>query len=201
MKFKKEHDEEHKGWHYRGYLPHYDGGDVIQFITFRLHDSIPERLLRMWIEQMEVVEKHKAKMMLYAKIEKYLDKCRGNCWLQNPEIAEIVQNALLHFNGERYRQHSWIIMPNHVHALITVLSGNSLSKIIHSWRSYTANQANKVLNRTGSFWHKDYYDRYIRDEKHFRNTKYYIETNAVKAGLVERIEDWRFGSAYRKKPD
>jgi putative DNA methylase len=80
-------------------------------------------------------------------------------------------------------------MPNHVHVLIEMM-GESLSKIVHSWKSYTAHQANKLLGRNGVFWGPDYFDRYIRDEKHLNATVEYILRNPVMAGLVDDPEEW-----------
>ncbi|HZY42050.1 MAG TPA: transposase, partial [Anaerolineae bacterium] len=67
--------------------------------------------------------------------------------------------------------------------------------VLHSWKSFTAQQANRLLNRTGEFWAREYYDRFIRDERHFAQTVTYIEQNPVKAGLVESAEAWPFSSA------
>jgi REP element-mobilizing transposase RayT len=80
-------------------------------------------------------------------------------------------------------------MPNHVHVLIE-MKNYSLSNIVHSWKSFTAHKANKLLNRTGRFWMSDYFDRFIRDEKHFMATVEYIRRNPVKAGLVNAPEKW-----------
>jgi putative DNA methylase len=65
-----------------------------------------------------------------------------------------------------------------------------LANIIHSWKSYTAHEANKLLGRKGAFWMPDYFDRYIRDKEHFIATVEYILQNPVKAGLVDTAENW-----------
>jgi len=79
--------------------------------------------------------------------------------------------------------------------LIEMLEGHPLAAILHSWRSYTAKQANKILGRQGKFWANDYFDRYIRDRDHFVKATTYIRENPVKAGLATRAEDWPFSSA------
>ena len=71
---------------------------------------------------------------------------------------------------------------------------------MHSWRSYTSHEANKILNRTGQFWMEEYFDRYIRDEKHLNNVIEYIDNNPVKAGLVENPEDFKWCSARARRP-
>jgi len=95
----------------------------------------------------------------------------------------------------RYHLLAWVVMPNHVHVLIEVIQGYPLGDVIHSWKSFTAKQANKILGKTGAFWQRDYFDRFIRDEAHFANVVNYIHHNPVKAGLVRRAEDWPFSSA------
>jgi len=133
------------------------------------------------------------------RVEAYLDTGAGSCWLRDPRIAELVENALLHIDGKRYRLHAWVVMPNHVHVLITPVEGFSLSDILHTWKSYTAKEANRVLGRRGKFWQEEYFDRYIRNENHYWVAVEYIELNPVKARLCEVKEQWRFGSARRRE--
>lgn len=94
---------------------------------------------------------------------------------------------------------AWVIMPNHVHLLLRPLAGKPLDKIIHSLKSFTAHEANKMMNRQGKFWMREYFDRYIRDFDHLRKAISYIERNPVKAGLCEKAEDWEFGSAAARR--
>ena len=107
----------------------------------------------------------------------------------------MTERALLHFDEARYRLHAWVVMPNHVHVLITPFEGFTLSTILHSWKSYTAKEANRLLHRNGQFWQEEYFDRYIRTEEHYRRAVEYIESNPVMAGLCKKKEDWPFGSA------
>ncbi|HQR31905.1 MAG TPA: aminotransferase class I/II-fold pyridoxal phosphate-dependent enzyme [Blastocatellia bacterium] len=190
-----------KGWHSRGYLPHFDGGELSQFVTIRLFDSVPPNVLERWkaeLDQQEPDESERIKL-LHRKIETYADQGFGECWLRRPEIAELVEQCLLHFDGERYRLSAWVVMPNHVHFVLTPLPGHGLSQILQSLKTWTANRANELLQRTGRFWMPDYFDRYIRDTKHFADVVAYIERNPVKAKLCAEAGDWRFGSAWQRK--
>jgi hypothetical protein len=72
------------------------------------------------------------------------------------------------------------------------------SAIVHSWKSFTAHECNKVLDRTGRFWEREPFDRYIRNQRHFRNARIYIENNPVKAGLCKEPTDWTWSSARRR---
>jgi REP element-mobilizing transposase RayT len=183
------------GWHSRGYLPHFDAGEVFQSITFRLYDSMPQTLLEQWKQEL-ARESEEFEDKLRYKIEAYLDRGIGACYLANNRIATLVQSALLHFDGERYRLAAWVVMPNHVHLLAAPCSPHSLSNIMHSIKSYTAQQANKILGRKGNFWFEDYFDRYIRNANHYENALSYIESNPEGAGLCKSSRDWEFSSAW-----
>jgi len=86
-------------------------------------------------------------------------------------------------------------MPNHVHCVIEVLAPHSLSDIVRSWKSFTANRANAFLRRGGQFWQSDYFDRYMRNEEHLSQTIEYVEQNPVKARLIATASDWAWSSA------
>jgi putative DNA methylase len=177
------------GWYDRGYIPHFEGGEIPQFITFRLSDSLPQKVLNRWRTEME--ELGEAGKTLFRKnIEKYLDQGHGACYLRDSKIAGIVQDGLLFLHGKKYRLIAWVIMPNHVHFLAIPVNGVELGKLTHSLKSYTAHEANKVLGRVGQFWQHESFDRYIRNHKHFDNVIRYIEMNPVKAGLCRKAEDW-----------
>ncbi|NIP53220.1 MAG: hypothetical protein GWN00_35180, partial [Aliifodinibius sp.] len=85
------------------------------------------------------------------------------------QIATLVEGALHYFDGKRYRLFAWAVMPNHVHVLIEIFEGFPLHFVVQSWKSFTATEANALLNRTGTFWYREYFDRFIRDERHFNN--------------------------------
>ena len=93
---------------------------------------------------------------------------------------------MLHFDGQRYRLLEWVIMPNHVHAILETREGHPLSDLLHSWKSFTAKAANRVLGRTGEFWQTEYYDHLIRDERDHAHALRYLLENPVVAAL----RDW-----------
>lgn len=187
-----------KGWHSRGYLPHYDNTNVTQFITLRLADSLPAYLIEAWKEelQQQTLLDTDRQLTLQRRIERYLDEGTGACYLREPLVARMIETALYYFDESRYRLLSWVIMPNHLHVLLVPNMNRSLSKIVHSLKSYTAHKANAMLGRQGQFWFEDYFDRYIRDAKHYDAVVRYIEMNPVKARLCSSPGDWRYGSAW-----
>jgi putative transposase len=174
-----------RGWHSRGYLPHFDSPKTIQFVTFRLADSLPRAVIEALNAQADAVQ----------RVDHELDNGLGACWLRRPDIAALVQDTLLHFDGDRYRLLAWCLMPNHVHVVIEIPGNHSLSDIVRSWKSFTSRRANAHLGRTGPFWHADYFDRYIRDDEHLARTIEYVEQNPAKAGLVDVAAGWLWSSA------
>jgi len=182
------------GWYSRGYHHHFDGDGAVQFITFRLADSIPKELYEQWQGELTDADSQglrpKLRISQLKRISRYEDLGRGACHLGDHRIAKVMLHALQFANGKHYDLIAWCIMPNHVHVLIEMFTGFYMRDIVRSWKSYTAHQANKILGRTGMFWGKDYFDRYIRDSDHFNNTVFYIMENPVKAGLVKMASQW-----------
>ena len=179
-----------KGWYASKQLPHFDSPGVQQFVTYRLADAMPVSRRTEWKAFLEIEDDLEKRR----KIEAYLDSGRGECHLRDPRIAMMVQENLCHHDGQKYQLLAWVIMPNHAHVLIEVWEV-PLGEIVQSWKSYTSKQANKILRRTGAFWGEDYFDTYIRDEKHCQVVVKYIEGNPVRAHLARVPEEWPWSSA------
>lgn len=192
-------------WHSRGYLPHFESCGTIQHITFRLCDAVPSDVLAAWKDELsltgvegEYPSDNPRVVELAKRIETYEDKGHGECWLRDPAIARIVEGGLLFFDGERYRLMDWCIMPNHVHVLAEIIAPWLMSSVLHSWKSWMAKECNKALERKGTFWMMEYFDRYVRSEEHYRHLVDYIVGNPVNAGLVASPEAWRFSRSGRE---
>ena len=178
--------------HYERRLPHWDTVDQPLFVTFRLHGSLPAHRV---FPPDSLAQSGRA----FVTMDRLLDRgTSGPLYLQRPALAQMVVAAL--HDGEqrfhRYQLHAYVVMPNHVHALAAVKPECSLAGIVHSWKSYSAKRANRILGRTGAFWAKEYFDRFMRDDEHLATTAAYIEGNPVKAGLCQEVSDWRFSSAW-----
>ncbi|MCZ7585118.1 MAG: transposase [Deltaproteobacteria bacterium] len=123
--------------------------------------------------------------------------------MRDPRAAACVVDTWYRFALERYDLIAWVVMPNHVHVLIRVYEGMALGKIVQSWKSYTARRIREMELQTRqsasgglkSIWMREYWDRYIRDEKHYRTAIAYIHQNPVKARLVEAAALWPWSSA------
>jgi REP element-mobilizing transposase RayT len=116
-------------------------------------------------------------------IERWLDAGHGSCLLRKREHAKLVGNALEHFDGERYAQIAWLVMPNHVHTLFIQHSEWPLERLIHSWKLFSARRINGKEGRPGSLWQRDYFDRLVRNQIHLSNCVRYIRRNPRKARL------------------
>ncbi len=187
-------------WYSRGYLPHRDRIHLLQSITFRLADSLPQSKLKQLELDLKLVPEIRKDMEKRKMIEEWLDAGMGCCALGNAEAAAHVQNSLLHFDGDRYRVLAWVIMPNHVHVLID--PAEPISKIVQAWKSFTARWLLANNDRLGlgvpdsrHVWMREYWDRFIRDDDHLRATINYINQNPVKARLCRVPGDWRWSSA------
>ena len=140
-----------RAWRSRGYLPRIDTPGAVRFVTFRLADSMPGAVLAQWkseLARMSVsMSEYKRSVELRRRIERYLDSGYGACWLRDNRVAQLVEDALPRFDGARYNLPAWVAMPNHVHAMLEVFDGFPLDGAIHSWKSFSAKRANRILGR------------------------------------------------------
>lgn len=175
-------------------LPHWQQEGAVYFVTFRLADAVPHRLRTEWESEREAwlrvhPEPWSAKtereyhVRFSGAIERWLDAGHGSCFLRRHDCAEIVAEALRYFDGERLGIVSFAVMPNHVHAVFVQNADWSLEKLLRSWKSFTSRKINSLLERDGGLWQRDYFDRLVRDEKHFANCVRYIRRNPAKAHL------------------
>src|ERR1700683_3423159 len=181
----------------RGRLPHWEKEGATYFITFRLVDSLPKPILdRIESERQAIIktanqmhrslspdERTKIQRPSTSVIEQFLDNAAGACHLRNPVITELVANALRHFDQKRYRLFAWCVMPNHVHVVLRRFPVENLTSVMHSWKSFSAKHANKILGTHGAFWQREYYDHLIRGEEEFERAIRYVAENPAKANL------------------
>lgn len=198
-------------WHSRGYLPHFDSPEKMQHVTVHLADSLPKLAVERIDLMIEALPEEKRKVERRKRLHEWIDAGHGSCLLRHKECAEIVQNAFLHFDRERYQLFAWVVMPNHFHVLFQPIVGWSIAKIVGSWKKFTGRRlkdwiratqescvpGNAVLpNCEEPLWHHEYWDRYIRNEKHFQDALDYIIRNPVKAHLCKEPEHFKWSSAY-----
>ena len=178
---------------YRGVLPHLRKTGCTYFVTFCLFNVARVRA----IERKRMLE-DEAAAEIAAQTD--LDPTSGECLLRAPDLAAVVENALLHFQGERYALSAWCVMPNHAHAVVTPFAEHTLSDVLQAWKSYSAHEINRQLKRKGKVWQKESFDHVVRNQAGFEKFVSYTEQNPVAAGLVASPADWPFSSARHREP-
>ena len=184
----------------RGRLPHWELDAGLYFVTFRLADSLPAKVLEQFRSERQSILATAAQVgrelsaddtkqiarLFSTKIERHLDDGAGSCVLARPHIAGLVADALRHFDASRYKLLAWCVMPNYVHVVLRLFPGQELSAVIHSWKSFTSKDSNHILRRSGALWGREYYDHPIRDGDQLGRIIRYVTNNPTKAGL----KDW-----------
>ena len=185
--------------------PHWSQAGAVVFITFRTHDSIPRKVVERWDRQKqewlrrrgrdtgahwsvivptladkESVDFHKT---FNRCREEFLDSCDGRCLLKRPELARIVADALLHFDGQRYRMGDFVVMPNHVHLLAVFSTADAMKEQCDSWLHYTAFRINQAIHEKGKFWQQEPFDCLVRSPEQYEYFREYIADNPRKASL------------------
>ena len=175
--------------HYERRLPHWEVIGQPLFVTFRLHGSLPSNRVF-----------PPAKLTsgrAFLAMDRILGKAQhGPVFLRQPEIARLVVQALT--DGEarfqRYHLHSFVVMPNHVHLLVTPLV--TARQWLGPLKGFTGYRANRTLSRLGApFWQDESYDHLVRSDEEFRRVERYIEFNPVRAGLTASPEQFPWSSA------
>lgn len=203
------------GFHARGVLPHLKREGGTYFVTFRQAGTLPRDVLLRFKQEREAILSHalaaKRPLTWYEqedlfrwysdRVDRYLDCCHGECHLRRPAGADVVAGALKFFDRERYELRAWAVMPNHVHVVVWPKSPRTLSEILHTWKSYTSHELNKVLpEKVVPFWQSESYDHLIRDDDDLHRCSNYIRMNPVNAGLCAEAHLWPWSSAHVAQP-
>ena len=176
------------------HLPHWEQRGATYFVTFRLADSIASDVLTQWREERaRWLEVHpqpwdwktaREYMRRFdEEREQWLDQGHGSCLLRDKRVQKIIVENLNRFDRERYVIDAFVVMPNHVHVIVKPLRSNSVTTILHSWKSYTSNRINELLNRKGSVWMSETFDTIVRDSAHLAACREYIQHNPPRAHL------------------
>lgn len=185
--------------------PHWSQAGAVVFITFRTHDSIPRKVVERWEREKQqwlssrgwnaddgwssilpqLTEPQRAEFQKHFDRcrETFLDTCHGRCLLRQPELARIVADSLLHFDGQRYRMGDFVVMPNHVHLLAAFATADAMKEQCDSWLHYTAYRINEAIGEKGEFWQQEPFDHLVRSAEQYEYLRQYIADNPLKAGL------------------
>jgi REP element-mobilizing transposase RayT len=172
---------------YRRRLPHWRQAGVTYFVTFRLRDSLPRQLAALneekkrWLamnlpphNENQIKEYHRN---FSESIQAWLDAGYGACVLAQPEIRRLVECVLNFFSGQRYELGEYVVMPNHVHVLVRPLADYHLDRILHSWKSFSSKQINKITKANGPVWHRESFDHIVRSPAQLARIELYIRDN------------------------
>jgi putative transposase len=213
--------------YYRRHLPHFQPEHARFHVVFRLAGSLPAFIIEeLKLEQSQLnrkanevkdirIQRRQSVQLRQSYFERFnalLDNASsGPTWLKEPEVGEIVKEAIHHRDGEMYNLLAYCIMPNHVHLLFELFSSDvsrlaestnekksrtsvstyKVTKIMESLKKYTASRSNLFLKRSGAFWQHESYDHVVRDIDELENTLWYILFNPVKAKLVKEWKQWK----------
>lgn len=211
------------------HLPHWRQDGASYFATFRLCDSLPQdklhelhQLRKEWkvrhpmpYSRTQLDELSRETML---RVERWLDQGRGSCLLRDPRAARLVTDSMHYFDLQRYELGCYVVMPNHVHAIVRpftvgwicnpsqsragsqelcldpkVMDGSTweLEGILQSWKRHTARTINKLVGLHDSLWQQESFDRIIRDEEHLWRAIQYIGANPFTARLtVKQCPRW-----------
>jgi REP element-mobilizing transposase RayT len=192
-------------------LPHWRRDGATYAVNFRLADSLPAEVLERWrIERDHIIanaqslarnpsphELRRLRELHSERVEAWLDSGYGSCILREDRFAQLVRDAILHFDGDRYAIYAWCVMPNHAHAVLRVNPDVDVSRVVGSWKGFAGKRIREMLDTRGEgeIWQKEPYDHLIRDAEDLHNQIRYVLNNPVKAGL----RDWPWagtGSAF-----
>ena len=198
---------------YKRHLPHIQPAGGLFFVTYSLYGSIPKSKMNSIKNEYHNIKadtalsdkdtnvlKNRSRKIYLDKIDQILNHKdnMGPHWLKNPEIAKIVSDSLHYWNGIQLDLYAYCIMSNHVHVVFEMFdkkrvnNEKSLNEILHSIKRYSANKANKILNRTGQFWMNESYDYLIKNEKEIVRIIEYTLDNPIKAGICKERSDWKW---------
>lgn len=219
----------HSRTYYRRHLPHYQPPGATIFLTWRLHGSLPRGALdriadeRRRLEQLppQSSETPRDRMLRHSKKLLALTddllarNDAGPHWLSDEGVAGLVVDAFFFHTGRLYTLLAFVVMPNHVHVLLTpspvevMAQGQArkpdpryvpLAKITQSLKGYTGREANRLLGRTGQpFWQDESYDHCARSEAEVERIAAYIESDPIRSGMVTSLEGWRWSSAWERR--
>lgn len=202
-------DERKAKFAYHRSLPHWRQAGATYFVTFRLGDSVPEGVRRQW--EGEKALWLKARGILYdgekgrwtsafaklprdeqfqfhqhfnRQVQSCLDRGIGSCHLRSSQCVELVKAKLLADDGDQHHLGDFVIMPDHVHALITPVAENKLEAILKRIKGASAIECNRHLQRSGTFWQAESYDHIVRTIQQLHAYRTYIADNPRKAGIT-----------------
>lgn len=185
---------------YRGRLPHWEVESGVYFVTMRVHGTLPKsaeeelRLLSLEVRNAAGGERLMLQRKVLARLETWLNASTERLHLSEPSVAQMIMESIANMHARGiWDPIEYVVMPNHIHLLVTVTRGDLRSAMV-SFKRWTARHAISLLKLTSRpFWEEEWFDHWPRSELEFERIVEYIRQNPVKAGLVQEYRDWPHG--------
>ena len=125
----------------------------------------------------------------------FITFCTLDRWALPPSVRGTVMQHCLHDNGSKIHMHGLVVMPDHVHLILSLLRDSrgsifGLAEVMKGIKGASSHTINKALGRKGCLWQDESYDHVLRSEESLREAVEYICNNPVRKGLVQKVEDW-----------
>ena len=181
-------DWDHAYLSHRDQLPHVCQDGAAYFVTFRLYDSLPAQRVTQWRRERDeyvlrnppphtAEQEQRVRSLWTVRIERYLDGGAGCCALREATAQNVLEELLRAEDGQQYHLGDFVVMPNHVHAVVLPAKGMKLSAVMKSWKGASSRRINQHAGRRGSLWQGESFDHIPRDEQAMRRIGRYIQDN------------------------
>ncbi len=175
-------------------LPHWQQTGTMYFVTWHLADSLPKSVRHKisfqkqnWLKShpkpWDAATSKEYHFNFTLPLEKYLDQGAGSCLLKQQKCAAALKEVMLKYQDIRYEVDTFVIMPNHVHALFQCLDEWEIQKILQQWKGVSSHEINRLQGSKPPLWQEGYWDRMIRSPEHLKRCRTYIRDNPKKAYL------------------
>ncbi|WP_009960033.1 transposase [Verrucomicrobium spinosum] len=193
-----------------GNLPHWRQASTTYFITFRLADALPQDKLHQWhLDREDWLKRHpephdKLTRQEYydrfpRRLQRWLDANSGSCLLSHQPAKDSASQTIRHFAGARYELDEYVVASNHVHAILTPNPEHDLSKILHSWKSYSAHRLNKIIDDhlpglrshfpNRRVWQRESFDHIVRSRASLERIRNYIREHPEYVGSNRQLSE------------
>ena len=162
-----------------GFDSKYNDKRDFYFVTMHLRDALPEHVREEWQSEQERLqgmvasgslgeeERKQFGTLLEEWFDKFLDAGEGSALMLDDHLAKFVDEALRQYDAARYRLHAWVIMPNHIHAVIEPAEGYRMAEVLQLWRATIDKRIAGARGKEVSLWEPEFYSSRIRSQEDY----------------------------------
>ena len=187
-------------------VPHWRVSGASYLVTWRLADALsPEQLAELQAHRTAWEQRHppphepaameQLDRLITERVQRWLDRGQGSCLVQQPAIAAAVIHALHERDQVDYELAAYLLMPNHVHAIVRPLL-TALDDIVAHWQATSIQQISAQQTAANSpnhelHWHPQFFSRLVRDPDHLYRCVQYLARNPLWSGLTaDKCPHW-----------